>query len=101
MFFRRSRCQNITSVGGQASEDIGHLPRRLSLTEDHFGHALAKGAMVVELGETQVLEGQVAEAFYGLVGGKALFSDFFEEFVEGMRIHEIVVTQRREMQLPL
>ena len=47
---------------------FGDLPRRFSLAEDHFGHALSKGAMVVDFGKTQVLKWQVAEALDGFVG---------------------------------
>jgi hypothetical protein len=43
--------------------------------------------MVVDLGETEVLKGQVTQALYGLVGGEALFADLLEELAKGLGIH--------------
>jgi hypothetical protein len=48
---------------------------------------LAEGAVVVELGETEVLEGQVTEALDGVVGGDALFSNLLEEMAKGLGVH--------------
>jgi hypothetical protein len=48
------------------------------LGEDHLGHALSEGAMMIELGETEVLEGQVAEALHGFVGGELTVSNLTE-----------------------
>jgi hypothetical protein len=43
--------------------------------------------MVVELGESEVLKGQVTEALDGIVGGKALFADLVEELAKRLGIH--------------
>jgi len=43
--------------------------------------------MVVELGETEVLEGQVTEALDGVVGGEALFSNLLEQMAKGLGVH--------------
>jgi hypothetical protein len=59
-------------------ENFGHLVGRFALREDHLGHALAEGAMMIELGETEVLEGQVAEALHGFVGGELTVSNLTE-----------------------
>jgi len=83
LFFGGSCGQHVAAVGGEAGEDVGYLAGRFALGEDHLGHALAQGAMMVELGETQVLEGQVAQALYGFVGGEALFSDLVEQLAQG------------------
>jgi hypothetical protein len=48
---------------------------------------LAEGSVVVELGETQILKGQVTEALYGVVGGEALFSNLLEEMAKGLGVH--------------
>jgi hypothetical protein len=39
--------------------------------------------MVVDLGEAQILEGKVAKALYGFVGGETLFSDLIKQFAQG------------------
>jgi len=87
LFFGGARSQHVAAVGGEAGEDFGYLAGRFALGEDHLGHALAQGAMMVELGETQVLEGQVTEALHGFVGGKALLSDLIEELAKGFGVH--------------
>ena len=65
-------------MGRQPGEDVRHLARRFSLGKNHFGHTLAQGTMVVDLGETEILKGQVAQALDGVVGGEALFSNLLE-----------------------
>src|ERR1700681_2060840 len=75
LFLGSSGRQHVSAVGGQAGEDVRHLPRRFSLSKNHLGHSLAQGAMVVDLGETEVLKRQVTQALYGLVGGEALLSN--------------------------
>jgi hypothetical protein len=52
--------------------------------------------MVVDLGETEVLKGEVTQALYGLVGGEALFSDQLEQLAKGVGIHpDVIVDWRR------
>ena len=68
MFLGGSRCQHVAGVGREAAEDVRHLLRRFALGKDHLGHALAQGAMMVDLGETEVLKGQVTQALDGVVG---------------------------------
>src|SRR5580704_11827454 len=60
---------------------------RFALGENHFGHALAQGAMVVELGESQVFEGEMTEALDSFVGGESLFSDLLEQLAQGLGVH--------------
>jgi hypothetical protein len=48
---------------------------------------LAEGAVVVELGETEVLKRQVTEALDGVVGGETLFSNLLEEMAKGLGVH--------------
>jgi hypothetical protein len=74
-------------VGGEAGEDVRYLAGRFALGKDHFGHALAEGAVVVELGETEVLKRQVTEALDGVVGGETLFSNLLEEMAKGLGVH--------------
>jgi hypothetical protein len=78
LLFSCARRQDISAVFGQAAEDGGYLLGRFALAEDHFGHALPEGSVVVDLGEAEVFEGQVTEAGDGLVGGDPLRSDLIE-----------------------
>jgi hypothetical protein len=87
LVFGGSRGEHIAVVGGQAAEDAGYLGWRFAWGEDHLGHALAQGAMVVEFGETQVLEGQVAEALYRLVGGESAPANLIEQFFQRLGVH--------------
>ena len=83
MFVGGASGEDVAAVDGQAGEDSGNLAGRFSLRENHFGHALPKGAMVIDLGEAQVFKGHVAEALDGFVGGNAPLFDLGEEFPEG------------------
>jgi hypothetical protein len=66
----------------EPTENAGYLFGGLALTENDFRHALAKGAVMIDLGKSQVFEGQVAEAVDGVVGRELLLSDLVEEFAE-------------------
>ncbi|MGA7568819.1 MAG: hypothetical protein WBW53_22395 [Terriglobales bacterium] len=52
------------------------------MSKDHFGHALTKGTVVIDLGEAEILEGQMAQALDGLVGRKTLVSDLLEKLAK-------------------
>jgi hypothetical protein len=43
--------------------------------------------MVIDFGETEVFEGQMTEAFYGVVGGEAFFADLIEELAKSFGVH--------------
>ena len=85
-FWRRHR-EHVAALSGQAAEDLRYLPWRFALSKNYLGHALAQGAMVVDLGKTQVLKGQVAQPLDGLVGRDALFPDLIEQLTEGLGVH--------------
>ena len=57
---------------GQSRENFGHLSGSLALAENHLGHALAEGTMVVDLGEAEVFEREMAETLHGFVGDSFL-----------------------------
>jgi hypothetical protein len=78
LFFGGASREDVAAVDGEAGEDSGDLAGRFALGENHFGYALAKGAMVVDLGKTQVFKGHVAKALYRFIGRDALFPDFAE-----------------------
>ena len=47
--------------------------------EDHFGHAGAQGAMVIELGKAEIFKGQSAQAVERVVHGGAALAHFVEQ----------------------
>jgi hypothetical protein len=55
--FGGTRGQDVSSVLSKTGEDLSDLSGRFSFTENHFGHAMAEGAMVIDLGEAEVFEG--------------------------------------------
>jgi len=91
LFFGRARGEDVAFVGGQSCEDFGYLRGGLAFAEDHFGHALAEGAVVVELGEAEVFEGEMAQALDGLVGGQFALADLVEELSDGFGVHGVEI----------
>ncbi len=87
LLFCRAGGQDVAFVVGQFCEDFGYLGGSFAFAEDHFGHALAEGTVVVELGEAEVFEREVAEAGDGFVGGQLLGADLGEKGVEGGGVH--------------
>ena len=71
---------------GQTRKDGCNLGRRLAGSEDHFGHPGAQGAMVVNVGESQIFEGKMAQAINGGVGGELAPADLLEEFADGFGV---------------
>jgi hypothetical protein len=71
--------EDVSVVGREAAEDSRYLLGRFALGEDNFGYSLAEGAMVVELGKTEVFERQVAQALNGFVGSETLAPDLVED----------------------
>ena len=80
------RRQDVAAVFGQTRKDGRHLGRSLARTEDHFGHPVAQGAMVVQVGESQIFEGKMAQAINGGVGGKLAPAHLVEEFADGVSV---------------
>ena len=70
----------------QPGEDGRHLRRSLSLPENHFRHPIAQRAMVIHLGESQVLEWQMPQAFNSLIGRKPAPADLLEKFADGIGV---------------
>jgi hypothetical protein len=78
-------------VSRQAAENVRYLARRFSRGKNHLGHSLAQGAMVVDLGETEVLKGQVAKALDSVVRREVFFSNLLEQLAKGLGIHSDVI----------
>jgi hypothetical protein len=70
-FIGGARGEDVAASLGHAGKDGGDLGGGLAGGEDHLGHASAQGAMVVELGEAEVFEGQIFEAVEGIADGSA------------------------------
>ena len=89
LFFRGAGGEDVGVgvMGGESGEDFGDLGGRFAFAEDNFGHALAKGAMVVELGEAEVFERKMTETLNSLVGRELFGPDFMEQLSEGVRVH--------------
>src|SRR4029077_3045703 len=95
LFLGGSGRQHVAAVSSQSGENVRHLARRFALGKNDFRHSLAQGAMVVDLGETEILKGQVAQALYGLVRRETLFSNLLEELAKGLGIHADVIVDWR------
>ena len=77
----------------QALRDGGHLLRCLALGEDHFRHAMAKGAMVVHFGETQVFKRHVPQASHGRIDIYRAGAHLFEEGAQLVLIHDARISE--------
>ena len=87
LFFVGVRGQDVAAMLGQPRENLGDLRRSLAFSEDHFGHAGAEAAMVIDLGKAQIFERQMAQAVYCLVGRELAVADLLEEFADGFGVH--------------
>ena len=67
--------------------DVSNLLGRFALGEDDFGVALAQCAVMVDLGEAEILEGEMLEAVDGAIGREGAKADEVEEFVEFAFFH--------------
>jgi hypothetical protein len=62
-----ARDEKVLGALGEFDGDVADVFGRLAEAEDDFGHALADGAVVIDLGEAQVLKRHVFEAVHGVV----------------------------------
>ena len=68
-------------------DDGHHLLGGLARAEDRLGEAAAQSAVVVDLGEAQVFEGQGLQALARLVGGQGTLPYGVQQVFEGAGIH--------------
>ena len=71
--------KNVFRAREQCVRDADDLVRRFAQAEDDFGHPVAQRAVVIDLGEAEILEGHVAHAFHGFVNAAGAAADAFEE----------------------
>lgn len=63
--------ENILGGGffvGHRADDLGDLRRGLAFAENDFGITLAEGAVVIDFGEADVLEGEMTKKSGGFGG---------------------------------
>lgn len=70
----------------QPGKDLRHVLWGLSLTEDHFRHAYAQPAMVIDLREAKIFKGKMAEPFDRFVRGEFAPADLREQSADGIGI---------------
>ena len=82
-----ARDQNVLGFVEQARHDGADLVGRFALAEDHFRDSVPQRAMMIDLGEAQVFERQVAHAFDGRVDIHGSGADLFEQAAQMILIH--------------
>jgi len=73
----------------ETGENMGNLLWRLALAEDDLGRSLPERSMMIDFGEAQVFERQVAQTFEGMVGGEATATNLTQQTAEGLGVHTI------------
>ncbi len=73
----RSRQKKIGRLGEQRGGDAGHLIRIFALPKNYFRHAVANGAMMIDLCETEIFEREITQSGHGGVYGSAAISKLF------------------------
>src|SRR5260221_14468869 len=63
------------------------LFRRLALAKNHFGNSTPDAPMIVELGESKILERQLADMFERRAGSNPARSDTVEDFANSLFSH--------------
>ncbi len=87
LFFGRTRGEHVAFMLRQAGEDPGHLRRRFAQAENHLGHALPQGAVMIHLRESQVFKWKMAEASNRLIGRELLGPDLIEQMAKRDAVH--------------
>ena len=67
------------------------MRRSFAFSEDDFRHTDAEGAVVVDFGESQIFEWEMAELLDGFVGREFPTADLLEQFADGVRVHRLLV----------
>ena len=86
--------RTLCALSQQRCRDGNHLLRSLPFGEDHFRHAVAQRAMMIDLGEAQVFERHVAHADHGRVDIHCAVAHLLEQRPELILIHEARISER-------
>ncbi len=87
LLFGGASGEDVSSMLGKTGEDGGNLSGRFPFAENHFGHAYAERAVVIDLGESQIFERQMAETLHRLVWRELFGADLLEEAAQGSGVH--------------
>jgi len=74
-------------VAKHSAHDVGDMRRRLPLPENHFGIALAQGAVMVHFGDTDVFEGHMFQALDTGFGREFAFAHGFQKLQNFFGVH--------------
>ena len=74
-----SRSEDVAAGIGHVRENARYLIRGFARREDDLWHAGPQGAMMIELGEAEVFEGEVLETFERIRHGSAIRLDLVEQ----------------------
>ena len=81
--------QNILRLRQQSSRDgrnlIGSFPR----SENNFRHAVAKSAVMIDLRESEILEGKMPHALHSGVDAGRSSADIFEQRAQLILVHTL------------
>ena len=64
----------------EAGENGGELSGSFALRKNDLGHSVAKGAVVVDVGESEVFKRQMAKTIESSIGGELFGADVFQKF---------------------
>jgi hypothetical protein len=64
------------------------LRRSLPFSQHNFRHSSAQRAVVIDLGESEIFEGKMAQARDRVVGRDFAFADSVEELADGFGVQE-------------
>ncbi len=93
LFFGGAGGEDVAAVFGEAGKNSGDLRRRLAFAENDFGHADAQGAVMIDLGEAEIFEGQMTQARNGVVGRELALAYLFEKLADGFGVQEALSIQ--------
>src|SRR6185312_3510125 len=78
-FRRGSGDENVFRTREQGARDGDDLIRRFAQAENDFGHPVTQRAVVIDLGESEILERHMPHAFHRVVNAGGSGADVFEE----------------------
>jgi hypothetical protein len=75
-------------VFGEAGEDFCDLHRGLAFSENDFGHAGTQGAVMIDLGEAEIFEREMAQARDRVVGRELALAHLLEKLADGFGVQK-------------
>lgn len=78
---------------GEPSEDSGNLRRCLPFSENHFRHACAQRAVMIDLSETEIFERKMTQARDGIVWSQLAFANLVKKLANGFGVQRALSSQ--------